>query len=72
MTLKVKYADFEIITRRRTVDAAVQTADEIAPLAHDLLAGVFPVAKGVRLLGVTVSGFEAEEAVEAEDQLVLI
>ena len=60
VTLKVKYADFEIITRRRTVDHTVGTTDEITPIVHDLLDIVFPVEKGVRLLGATVSGFPEE------------
>ena len=60
VTLKVKFADFEIITRRRTVEHTVGTAGEITPIVHDLLDIVFPVGKGVRLLGATVSGFREE------------
>ena len=61
VTLKVKFTDFEIITRRRTVDREVATAAEITAIVHDLLDVVFPVAKGVRLLGATVSGFERND-----------
>ncbi|AMM86779.1 DNA polymerase IV [Martelella sp. AD-3] len=55
VTLKVKYADFQQITRSRTVRQNVRNADEIAEIAGTLLAELFPTQKGIRLLGVTLS-----------------
>lgn len=60
VTLKIKFADFEQITRRLTLAAPLSTADEMMSVSETLLRSVFPFRKGVRLLGVSMSGFEAE------------
>ena len=58
LTLKVKYADFHQITRSHTdADLIVSRAD-FERRAHALLAPIFPAEKGVRLLGLTISGFD--------------
>jgi len=62
VTVKVKYADFQQLTRAHTESAPVGSADDLARRALDLLAPLFPSPKGVRLLGVTVSGFEEARA----------
>ncbi|MEP3667916.1 MAG: DNA polymerase IV [Roseibium sp.] len=67
VTLKVKYADFEQITRRRTLSSAIEEADDMCEVAGELLQGLVPLKKGVRLLGVSLSGFDAPEP-ESEDQ----
>lgn len=59
VTLKVKYFDFEIITRSRTLPAAAAGPAELSAISTDLLARLMP-PKGIRLLGVTVSNLEAE------------
>jgi DNA polymerase-4 len=58
VTLKVKYADFHLITRSRTGASPVASRDELAAVAVELAAPVFPSAAGVRLLGVSVSALE--------------
>lgn len=55
ITLKVKYADFQQITRSRTIEPAVRSAGDLAIVAGGLLESLFPTEKGVRLLGVTLS-----------------
>lgn len=60
-TIKVKYADFRQITRSHTAPHPIATADELARLAATLLAPLFPTRTGIRLLGVTLSGFEDED-----------
>ncbi len=60
VTLKVKYADFEIITRRRSEAAAIADEATLARLAIELLGALFPIPKEIRLLGVTVSSFEGQ------------
>jgi DNA polymerase-4 len=62
VTIKVKFADFELISRSRTVAGAVGGRDELEFVTAELLRALFPVKKAVRLLGVSVSGFVGEEA----------
>jgi DNA polymerase-4 len=57
VTLKLKFADFELISRSRTVHASVVRRDELANVTAELLRALFPLQKAVRLLGVSVSGF---------------
>src|SRR4051812_11902116 len=70
VTLKVKYADFEQITRRRTGDAPVASQAELERFTYALLEPVFPVRLGIRLLGVTLSSIDRDEPQE-ERQLTL-
>ncbi|MFT4768552.1 MAG: DNA polymerase-4 [Glaciecola sp.] len=59
VTLKVKYADFQQITRARSVSPPVQTRADFERLSRELLEALLPVVKGVRLLGLTLSGLES-------------
>ena len=70
VTLKVKYADFRQITRSRTGQALFSTRAEIEQLSYALLEPLFPVTKGIRLLGVTLSSL-GEKQLESEPQLSL-
>ncbi len=54
ITLKVRFGDFATITRSQTIPGAVDTGPAIARVGTALLDQV-DVAKGVRLLGVSVS-----------------
>jgi DNA polymerase-4 len=65
VTVKIKYADFQQLTRAHTQSAPVGSGDDLSQRAQNLLRPLFPSPKGVRLLGVTVSGFEETRA-EAE------
>jgi DNA polymerase-4 len=56
VTVKVKYADFTLCTRRTTLPEAVQDTDAIHHAAVDLLSRVPLEARRVRLTGVSVSG----------------
>ena len=60
VTLKVKFADFEIITRSRSVSAVVANRDDLARLAIGLLEDAMPLPKAVRLLGVSLSSLQGE------------
>ncbi len=70
VTLKVKYSDFKIITRSRT-HGPVTSLEALESASLALLAGVFPAPRGIRLLGVTMSGFDGEDEVAAAEQLQL-
>lgn len=71
VTLKVKFADFQQVTRSRTLSRPIGDPDEMLDAVRDLLAGTFPVTKGIRLLGVTLSSLEQEHAGAAGGQLAL-
>jgi DNA polymerase-4 len=70
VTVKVKYADFQQITRSRTVAVPPESASEIGTICGTLLGQVFPTRKGIRLLGVTLSSFD-EGALKQDGQLRL-
>ena len=71
VTLKVKYADFQQITRSRTIDRGVFDAEDLTSISTTLLEGLYPFEKGVRLLGVTLSSLEPEDAESIGQQLSL-
>ena len=60
VTLKIKFADFEIITRSRSVSSAVADRGDLARLAIGLLENAMPLPKAVRLLGVSLSSLQGE------------
>ena len=67
VTVKVKYADFHQITRRRSQPVAVTNREGLRRAALDLIRSVLPTQKGIRLVGVTVSNFvEAGAAAPTE------
>jgi DNA polymerase-4 len=55
LTLKVKYADYQQITRSRTVPMPLQTAPPIYALALELLHHHLERDRPVRLLGITIT-----------------
>ena len=71
VTLKAKYADFRQVTRSRTVDAPVASRAAIEAIVSELLGPLFPVDKGIRLLGVTLSSLAAGSEAGVEHQLRL-
>ncbi len=70
VTLKIKYADFQQVTRSHTVASAPKSEGEIEAICFALLDQVFPTAKGIRLLGVTLSSL-GEKAANDGGQLRL-
>jgi len=69
VTLKVKFNDFEIITRSKSVAVAVSSRSDLERLSVALLQNEMPVPKPVRLLGVSLSALQ--DADDAEPQLAL-
>jgi len=69
VTLKVKFANFQIITRSRTGQMQVRTLGELEQLRNALLEPLFPVVRGIRLLGISMSSLAAEEAEQPEFSL---
>ncbi|URW75637.1 DNA polymerase IV [Sphingomonas donggukensis] len=61
VTVKVKYGDFQQITRSQTVAGAIDSHAALSETARALIRSVLPTPKGIRLVGVTVSNFPAAE-----------
>jgi DNA polymerase-4 len=64
VTLKVKFNDFEIITRSRSAPVAVSSREDLERLSVALLRNEIPVPKPVRLLGVSLSSLLQDEDLE--------
>jgi DNA polymerase-4 len=71
VTLKAKYADFQQVTRSRTDPQPFTTRAAVEELVFVLLETLFPLRKGVRLLGVTLSTLGEQGAIR-EYQLPLL
>jgi DNA polymerase IV len=71
VTLKVKYEDFRQITRSRSLAAGVESRSGLERVSLELLASLFPMSKGVRLLGVSLSSLNNDEETETR-QLSLV
>ena len=71
VTLKIKFADFRIITRSRSFATPVRSPDLLAQAARDLLLAQLPLRMGARLLGLGVHNLEVEEEAGQGDQLAL-
>jgi DNA polymerase-4 len=69
VTLKLKFKDFEIITRSRSVPVAVSSRADVKRVSVALLQNEMPVPKPVRLLGVSLSALQHVD--DAEPQLAL-
>jgi DNA polymerase-4 len=70
VTLKIKYADFQIITRSKS-GANVADYTELERISLQLVAELMPLPKAVRLAGVTLSNLTPAAAVAAPPQLSL-
>lgn len=66
VTLKVKFNDFEIITRSRSLPVAVSSRAELERLSVALLQNEMPLPKPVRLLGVSISSLQGDEQPESQ------
>jgi DNA polymerase-4 len=62
VTVKVKFADFQLVTRSRSFATAIARHDLLRQASVALVRTLLPTAKGVRLLGVTVSNFDQTPA----------
>ena len=67
VTVKIKWADFQLSTRSRSMEMAIETRLGLHEVALDLIRSVFPPPKGVRLVGVTLSNFQSQSGGEATE-----
>ncbi len=70
VTLKVKFADFQIITRSRSRITPISDSSILASISAELLAAQFPMPKGVRLIGVSLSSLCADSP-QVDPQMTL-
>src|SRR5713101_7249928 len=59
VTLKIKYADFQQITRSQSVRGVIDERTALEEISLDLLRAQFPVRKGIRLLGISLSALSS-------------
>ena len=68
LTLKIKYHDFVVRTRSRTLSSAVRESRDLYLVGKDLLHTPVPPSRPVRLLGLSVSKLEFDGASEEADR----
>ena len=72
ITLKIKYFDFQSITRSITVDEPADNAAVIMKYVKPLLSKTEAGRKKIRLLGISISSFDDQESgIETCGQLLL-
>lgn len=71
VTLKIKYADFQQITRSRTAPATVASGAELERISLELVSDLMPLPKAVRLAGITLSNLGPAQAAPSKAQLSL-
>jgi DNA polymerase-4 len=57
VTVKIKWANFQISTRSRSMETAIEARDRSSEVALDLIRSIFPPPRGIRLVGVSLSNF---------------
>ncbi|HKY80185.1 MAG TPA: DNA polymerase IV [Sphingobium sp.] len=72
VVLKVKFADFRIITRSRSFATAVRSPALLAETGRALLQAQLPLRMGARLLGLGIHNLDQDEAADAGEQLSLL
>ena len=63
VTVKIKWADFQQSTRSQSFSGLIDSRDKLHEASLGLIRSVFPPAKGIRLVGVTLSNFAAESPI---------
>jgi DNA polymerase IV len=67
LTLKVNYADYQQVTRSRTVSEPILEAREMMRIAMELLGSTEVDVRNVRLLGLSLSNLDGECESESDD-----
>jgi DNA polymerase-4 len=61
VTLKLRYSDFSLVTRARSVPEPVSGKPEFAAIGLALLEEMLPLPQPIRLMGLTLSSLEGQE-----------
>ncbi|NCP20124.1 MAG: DNA polymerase IV [Erythrobacter sp.] len=67
VTLKLKYNDFRIATRARSLPRNVADKAEFAAVAREILQDQLPLPRPIRLMGLTLSNLEREGTADEPD-----
>lgn len=68
VVVKARYADFRIVTRSRTLGSVVTSHADLIAVSERLVATLFPLRAGIRLIGVTLASMAP---LDEADQLAL-
>jgi DNA polymerase-4 len=68
---RTRLADFQIITRSRSLPVPIPDRSTLATISAEILAVQFPMWKGVRLIGVSLSSLCADAVRDADPQMTL-
>ena len=60
LTLKVKFADFAIVSRAQSRAVPITSRTDLAEIGRSILLRLLPVELGIRLLGLTLSGLDRD------------
>ena len=71
VTVKIKYADFQIVTRSRTLFEPPADKATLERVSVDLVRTVFPLEKKIRLLGVSLHNLHRRDEATVPPQLTL-
>jgi DNA polymerase-4 len=71
VTLKLKYRDFQIATRARSLAHAVTRREEFAATARAILEDELPLPMPIRLMGLTLSNLEREDEAPSREKMQL-
>jgi DNA polymerase-4 len=71
VTLKIKFADFETISRSQSLSKPIGSRPELETVAIGLLKRLMPPPKAVRLLGVSISTLQTDAAVVTSQMSLL-
>ncbi|WP_239017724.1 DNA polymerase IV [Sphingomonas aracearum] len=69
VTIKARFSDFRTVTRSRTLNLAVGDRATLDAVALALVRTLYPLPMGVRLVGVTLSGFDTPAPAPVPEQL---
>jgi DNA polymerase IV len=70
LTLKVRWSNFDLVTRALSRPQGFQQAKEMLPILHSQLSRLVNGKQAVRLLGVIVSGLFSQEEMRRERQFI--
>ena len=72
VTVKIKWADFRQSTRSRTPGGPIATRADLHRVSLALIRSVLPVPRGIRLVGVTLSGLDGRSGEPVAPELALV
>jgi DNA polymerase-4 len=71
VTVKIKYADFQIVSRSRTLTEPVLSRETLERTSLELVGTIFPLHKSVRLLGVSLHNLHRRDELAPSPQMTL-